>query len=466
MKLHLGRFQRILFLFFFAAMHFVGLLNAQSFQIVLDQKGEDNEQNQLLEVLPLFWLNTDSVCQPIDMSSDFPGMRIETRKILMPKVLQNRIESNTVKNPRQFAYGFVFQQNAAFLHTAFRNHTLILVENAHAIRYRPAQIWVDKNHNLDLNDDGPPQVFLPPYSDLKLDDLSQGVCLNLSFFETASLLSYQKLYQEAVELIKGNRHFVGCAGSFRMKRQAVWYNLSVVDGDSIYWAVKDVNMNGVYNDLGVDLLMMSETRGNFNTSNGNKYEEGMKLDWLGRGFKVEKISQTITKSITNNTAIILNLLQLPPGSIKNAKSLMIGETFPNFRYCQIIGRYQAGKLKENPVKENKISDLKGKYTLIVVWNADDPSFHRDSAALHDLSRNLPDLLQILMLNHGGGGKYVYRYNKRYETQFLQGFCSSEVADLLKLQTMPQYFFIDPQLKIISLNEKPESIKKRLIQYFR
>jgi hypothetical protein len=139
---------------------------------------------------------------------------------------------------------------------------------------------------------------------------------------------------------------------------------------------------------------------------------------------------------------------------------LIGEKLPKFKFCLIEGKYQPGKLKENPVHRRSIRTFKGKYTYIVVWNADNPNYINDSAELHDLSRNLPDSIQIVCLNHGGGGRYVYQYNKRYETQFIQGFCSSEVAETLKLQTMPQYFLIDPKQRLMSINQRPNTLKKQ------
>jgi hypothetical protein len=55
-----------------------------------------------------------------------------------------------------------------------------------------------------------------------------------------------------------------------------------------------------------------------------------------------------------------------------------------------------------------------------------------------------------MLNHGGSGKYVYRYNKRYETNFFHGFCSPEIAKKLKLQSMPQSFLLDSRQNILKI----------------
>jgi hypothetical protein len=64
-----------------------------------------------------------------------------------------------------------------------------------------------------------------------------------------------------------------------------------------------------------------------------------------------------------------------------------------------------------------------------------------------------------MLNHGGSGKYVYRYNRRYDVNFIQGFCSPKVAKKLKLQSMPQSFVLDERQKIVKIGMNAHQIQR-------
>jgi hypothetical protein len=117
----------------------------------------------------------------------------------------------------------------------------------------------------------------------------------------------------------------------------------------------------------------------------------------------------------------------------------------------IEGAYKVGKLKENPVHRRSIRKFKGKYTVLLVWNADDSLYHKDSAIYHEISRHLPENVQMIMLNHGGSGRYVYGYNRRFDTKMIHGFCSPQVTEMLKLQTMPQVFLLDPKQRLIDIN---------------
>jgi hypothetical protein len=352
-------------------------------------------------------------------------------------------------------------------------HTLILVDNPMNMRYRATRVWVDLNHNFDLTDDGPAQWYFPMkltlpklnegdrvYSQslILLDTMQNGMAVGFNQFMPGELRSVQKMYDDAIALVCGRREYLGCNVSFRQHRKAVWFGgekaNNSIQNDTLYWAVKDVNLNGLYNDIGIDKVIVGNNRGEFSSSNAWDYRPGLIVDWLGQAQLIENVNQG------KDGIWVISHRKIKNVGIKGSRSLLIGEKLPKFKFCLIEGKYQPGKLKENPVHRRSIRNFKGKYTYIVVWNADNPNYINDSAELHDLSRNLPDSIQIVCLNHGGGGRYVYQYNKRYETQFIQGFCSSEVAEKLKLQTMPQYFLIDPKQRLMSINQRPNTLKKQ------
>ena len=438
------------------------LVQVKSIVTNLNFRGADNETNHLIDVLPLFTLKNDSVIQPIDLSADYPGMSLTAWKVNLPK--------EGLTTGIKHAYGFVPHHHGIGVAPDF---VLILVDNPVNMRYRATKIWVDLNHNLDLTDDGPAQWYFPMKLTLSglnevdrvfsqtliaLDTLQNGMAVGLNQFMPGELKSVQKMYDDAISLICGRREYLGCNISFRQHRKSVWFGSentsNALQNDTLYWALKDVNLNGVYNDIGIDKVIVGNNRGEFNNSNGWDYRPGLVVDWLGQAQVIENVQ------LGQNGIWQISHRKIKNSGIKHARSLLIGEKLPRFKFCLIEGKYKPGKLKENPVHRRSIRKFKGKYTYVVVWNADNPNFINDSAELHDLSRNLPDSIQIVCLNHGGGGRYVYQYNKRYETNFIQGFCSSEVAEKLKLQTMPQYFLVDPKQRLISINQRPHSLKKQ------
>ena len=428
----------------------------------LSQRGSDNEIIHLIDVLPLFSLTNDSIIQPIDLSADYTGMPLVAWKVMVSK--------DSLTHGIKHAYGFVPHHHGV---GPLPTHTLILVDNPMNMRYRATRIWVDLNHNFDLTDDGPAQWYFPmkltlpklnegdrvfSQSLILLDTMQNGMAVGFNQFMPGELRSVQKMYDDAIALVCGRREYLGCNVGFRQHRKAVWFGgekaNNSIQNDTLYWAVKDVNLNGLYNDIGIDKVIVGNNRGEFSSSNAWDYRPGLIVDWLGQAQLIENVNQG------KDGIWVISHRKVKNVGIKGSRSLLIGEKLPKFKFCLIEGKYQPGKLKENPVHRRSIRTFKGKYTYIVVWNADNANYINDSAELHDLSRNLPDSIQIVCLNHGGGGRYVYQYNKRYETQFIQGFCSSEVAEKLKLQTMPQYFLIDPKQRLMSINQRPNTLKKQ------
>ncbi len=399
-------------------------------RVELPYRGSDNEQRQLI-LLWMFRLKADSVIQPIDMAADYPGMALKTFKIIPPRYANDVTGTIT--------YGFVNHHHG---NGNFPNHTLVVVGNTNTIN--GLQVWVDMNHNLDLTDDGEPQSLNLNNSFLKLDLFPFGLVIQLNLFREKELESCQNMYAKAIGLIQGKREFAGMKQSFRERRLAIWFGMQVTENDTLYWAVKDVNANGRYNDVGVDIIMVSNRFGEFNTTNATKYNVGVTIDWLGRRFVVNKV-------LPESEKLTLSVARMLKINNEKKRSLLIGKKIPRLTFCGITGVYKPGPPPKKTVQRQSIRHFKGKYTYIVVWNADDSVFVHDSSSLHQLCRNLPDSLQILMLNHGGSGKYVYRYNNRYETHMHHGFCSKEVAEKLKLQTLPQTFLINPKQKLIAIN---------------
>lgn len=439
-------------------------------QVVCDQRGLDNEMLHLLDVLPLFELNAAVVAQPIDMSADYPGQQLKYYPIKLPKQFYvqpsqtdtrsgNDAEAKLIPN---LTYGFAQHSH---MQGDLPHHTLIVVERPQVLRYRKSRVWVDLNHNLDLSDDSA-QFFSPsstpfsqpvvPYEEslLRLEDRNQGVSVQLGFFMSSELRSYQKLYADAIELIRGDRKFVGVSSSFRQRRMTVLWGSSIVyGGDTLHWALKDVNLNGRYDEKGVDMVMVSREPGIFNTANAWKIQSGSTvLDWLGQGWSVRVTLEPNANSKESSWG--LQLTPIESGKVKNSRSLLLGNRIPKFKFCVIEGAYKPGKLKENPVHRRSIRKFKGKYTILMVWNADDTAYHKDSSFYHGISRSLGEDFQMIMLNHGGSGRYVYGYNKRFDTKMIQGFCSPKVTEVLKLQTMPQMFILDPKQHLIAMNLSP------------
>ncbi len=127
----------------------------------------------------------------------------------------------------------------------------------------PTLLWLDRNFNLDLNDDGPPDTFSNASKDyifirIKHPEISfSDYFVRLSRFQNSSNQKYIDLLQSHYQKNSGNKQFAGVRFSFREQRLNIksgWYN----DGtDSFRISVRDQNYNGLYDDVDMDELVLN-----------------------------------------------------------------------------------------------------------------------------------------------------------------------------------------------------------------
>ncbi len=451
--------------------------NAQHIENVkLTQRIADVEQQQLLQVLPLFQLIDATVHQPIDLSADNGLEKLQTAKLVLPKDINNGIH----------AYGFVYHQHQNGL---FPNHTLIMVERPANLQTMKSRVWVDSDNDFDLTNDSA-YVFYPNQPlVIQTDKDPTGYAVELSIFQKTQLTSIQTLYESAISMIKQDRVFFGVKHSFREKRLNTWVGIQIIGNDTIYWGLKDINSNGKFNDIGTDLIVIANSIDRFELENAKPYMPGQQLVWLGRRFQLLGFDANVQQ-------IQLRIMsgRITRKQKRESKSLLIGQKMPRFRFCKIVEKKavkfgeekqeshrQKEEIKKAPKKEREgakkrrlarenrkkvhrtsfysLKKKKGVRTLVVIWNAFDNQWNEDSTLIHQLARVKSDSFQVVMLNYGGSGRYVYRYNKTYDIFAKQGFLTSELIELLKVQTMPQFILLDDKFKIVEMNPDLESLLK-------
>ena len=436
--------------------------SVQNFKIQLSKNIADVEQQQLLQVLPLFMIKGDSIHQPIDFSADKPGMKLQQVKIVVPNGLSNGIH----------AYGFSYNQHGI---PPFPNHTLIFVERPSGLQTQPTRVWADVNHDLDFSNDTF-VVFKPSKPTvLPLSSNKSKYSIELTTFRNDEFASFQSMYKSAIDLIRGDRVYFGTQFSFREKRLNTAYGVLNIGDDTIYIGVKDVNSNGSYKDADLDRVVLSPSIQRFELDNSKPLTNNLRLNWLGKSFKL------ITVSAENELIIEYDPKYRPTRKeIKLSKSLLVGQKFPRLKFCLAIKKkstftktrkriysYKPDRVLFRSKHAKRVWPDRKKFdsiqTLIVVWNAYDKQWDLDSSLVHQLARlpkNKISNLQVIMLNFGGSGKYVHRYNQRYElNNAIQGFCSADLARKFKIQTMPQYFLLDSRFNVLEINPKLNQIQR-------
>ncbi len=398
----------------------------KTIKLLFNERSIDGEQKQSMGLLPLFFLRGDSVGEFLDLSSASIGESVRYHKIVLPKNLA--INS---------AYGYFFNHHLE--NTFAPYHTLFLIENPTQLHRKKTVIWIDRNHDFDFTNDKPDTLGSGKSSILKLTSNHHSLGVELEPFPYQQFKQFARMSEEAILLQQGKRTYVGSRFSMKELRWNLWSAKVIFEYDTLEIGIKDVNCNGKYNDLGIDKVFVKSASGSiFQAQNSVVVSKITELFWMGNSFEIKMMDSDLEN-------IELTKIQ----SKENEFSLSVGKKMPRFRFC----------VAEKPVHKMQIRRVKSQYVFIYVWSAENENFIADTATLHQVQRTLPDNFKILMLNHGGSGKYVYRYNKRYETNFLQGFCSPKIAKKLKLQSMPQSFLLDSRHNIIKIGMNAKQIQR-------
>lgn len=401
------------------------LLWGQNLNIELTSRGEDADFNKMILLTSVFQLKNDSVANPLDAASAKIGDAVEWKKIKAPlmnkKMRPGFAWINGGTNPDPFAKGY----------------TLIVIENPGWTAY-PTYIWTDRNYNLDLTDDGPPDTMTAKKpAIIRLNNHATGYQVWLEHFDFIRFPQYRQMHDDAMYKLQGSRQFIGTENCFRERRMNVLAGHWKSASDSFSIAVKDVNCNGIYSDDDLDMIMISDFKGNFQNLQGVTLKEGRAyLEWNGVAYQVTQIdSDGSFIRITRDTSARLRY------------SLNEGDKIPKFRFCAV------GK----PSKKMRIRKVRSGLTYVYVWHDLAAQYVKDSADLHALGRKDSSIIKVVALNYGNSATYVYRYNRRNKTTILQGFSSNDINEKLKVQKIPHGILLDRKKRIVRNGISPAEV---------
>lgn len=399
---------------------------AQELSLSLTIRAEDAQYNKLILVVPVFGIRNDSVSNPLDISSATPEDKVTWYQTVLPPM-----------NP-QFRWGFAWIYDGSSEMKEAKSYTLLALENPGWTAF-PTKIWVDRNHNFDFTDDGAcDSINLKHGTILHLGTNSNGYEVFVEHFPIAKFTAFETMNDKTVNQLKGNRYFMGTAASLRERRMNVLAANFNNGNDSFCIAIKDVNCNGKYDDAGIDVAMITSYNGVFDNL------QGVPLDSRGKAYLEWHNAAYTIKEIDTDGGYIKVFRDT---SSRLKYSLNVGDKLPRFKYC-------TSSLKP---KHKSVRRLKGKYTYIYIWRDGTERLAKDSADWHALGRLQREDFQVLGLNYGGSGRFVYQYNKHYQTNILQGFSSNDVNKQLKIRQIPTGILVDKHMRIVAVDIVPSQV---------
>jgi len=338
------------------------------------------------------------------------------------------------------AYGFIFFGGTR---SGFAPGYVLMVVGNNRRLEMPHPVWVDRNNNLDLSDDGPPDtsIYYRSAIDIRIPSPLAGggeYAVRLSRFPSDSFFSYKNMVNDFYRKFSGTKRFSDANHSFREQRLNILASDIRHGDDSFRLGFKDVNCNGIYNEAGIDEILVGEWGKPMISELAIVLSENKKteFEWELKRFRIDSLPADGRSA---------NILYLPSARLET--SLRNHTKLPRFRYCHV----EKGKVKKKSIRR-----YRGKPLYIYCWNSKHERFTQDSAAINAIIARRPDI-QVLCLNYGDSPKWVSRFNQYYSTQWQLGFSSRYINKKLMVSRLPAGILTDRNQKVIRPSITPDSV---------
>ena len=325
-----------------------------------------------------------------------------------------------------------------------KGYTLMLIGNNQRTYNKPALLWIDKNHNLDLSDDGAPDTFASSANEKDItliNPLNKNATytINISRFSFSYNSKYLGMLNEFYEANSGNKKFSGALYSFKEIRLNTIAGDFKFENDSFRFGLKDVNCNGIYNDAGIDQIII----GDYQTFvlPDNSIDINAKADKNG----FEKNGKHFNITFIDPLGAYVSIQEDKNAKINN--SLVLGKKLKKFKFLST----------DKTPKKISIKKYKKKPLYIYVWRFDQAGFTEDTAALRIIARDYADRIQVITLNYGEKPTELKSFKQRNLINWFIGQSSQKINESLFLNEFPLGILTGKRLKIKQVKISPADL---------
>lgn len=393
-------------------------VGAQVHTLKLTERVADDKISKSLAILPVYKYTGLSI-EPYTMFGieDKP----EQEDLLISRLPDMKACSDT-------GYTYVFFGGANS--SANQGYLLTMIGN-YRRSMRTVYFYVDRNNNLDLSDDGPPDSLVYADSELfielrNLNNPEATYKLKLSRIEYGENIPYKKLLTDHYEKHSGRKTFTNINYCYREQRFNTLSGVFQQNSDSFRIAIKDMNNNGLFNESCVDRFyiggMSEPVQTDIMTYVQPKLEK-MYFEWNKKRYRIRSISPTGDE---------IRFEELEHAELK--KGLKTGKRIPEFSFVNLDNQ-----------REESRSYLK-KPTFLYFWDFEHLT-DEDTIYLAKLQREFGDRIQILTFNHGDEPNRVRKMRYYDEIKWPMAFSSVYLSRLFFLETLPSGYLTSRKMKL-------------------
>lgn len=393
-----------------------------------------------IDAQPVNLKNSKLVLMMLEYNDDTIIYNDRKQAVVPPKSLSGR----------EKAFGFLsFQGNA---NKDGFSQTLVLLEGYKGYF---SKLYVDKNFNFDLTDDGGPYILKDSLSSVSVT-LSNSEIPQATLETELQYIRYpsskhrdmaESMKADDLPALRGNKFIDHDFWLTETVNIHLTFD-ALLGEDSVKLGLVDYNLNGLFNDIGEDKILVGS------------YKEGTIFDRPGKGSYV--VGDATFLEIENKYYQLLEvgptgkLIRLRPASQQsydyhNKGILSKGSVVPDIKFLTFEG------LETSIHKELKPD----KFTLIDIWGTWCKGCLVQTDKLKQLDSLYSEKVNILGLNFEPKRENLAKAKKyilENQINWKQGVANEEIREKLLVDKYPFYVLVDKNKKILSLGIGLEEVE--------
>lgn len=324
--------------------------------------------------------------------------------------------------------------------SAIENGVLVLVGDYSS---ESPIFWVDYNNDLDFSDANEPLQFSKRFIDISIPNTDETGLSHTIRFHKPDFEQKDQTKQMIEQYITKGKPY---ADFYLDQQKNIRVGDFVYQQDSIRIGIMDYNMNGKYNDLDSDRIVIGEYDG---AINGTEEASGaVVLDTItyfhgtNYGFEVIEVAD-------NGTSISIK----PTLSDNIERRITEGQPVSDYTFKLLSG------------EETSIYDfLDGEKMLYLnFWANWCAGCHQEVDDLKRINSDYSDKVTLVSLNYNEDAQKIETFLDKYDVEWLNGYSTPEINEELFIQGLPRNILIDPSGKIIEMNIHPSVLLNQIAQ---
>ena len=348
-----------------------------------------------------------------------------------------------MKNCRDTGYTYIYFSGSD--NDIRQGYILAFIGNYKRSR-RTVYFYIDRNNDLDFSNDGLPDSLVTSQNDFKinlknLNAKNANYSFKLTRFKYGENVRYKNLLTQHYKAHSGQKKFTKINYCFREQR----YNSSISHfnngKDSFTLGIKDVNVNGIYNDGCVDKLYVGAYNSQINSDKlfiiKPEIEENT-FEWGRKSYRIMNI---------HSNGDYLEIIE--DDRITQTQKLKIGRKTPKFSYLNIFNI------------EHNLKEYRKQKVYLFFWDKQSLS-REDTIYLSLLNKDFNDKLKLITLNHGDKPKQVRIKFYYDQIKWPVGYSNSEIAEKYFLENVSIGYYLDKKHRLINDQISPKEMYELMI----